>query len=160
MYFQFYHRVAKLFCEIKRSISTNWIHGFGNAALKAIEAEYGLRGLNTLEEKSRFVMQMLGKKDQRDKERPFLWQSTDDVLSGNNNLPINQASFFFCLVNRPNDGSQGLFLGRLVAKTLALHVELTASQNGAVQPDKKPRGALMMAILAVCLPLAPRITLM
>lgn len=61
-----------------RSIS-QWIHRFGSAAIDALKDEYQSRGLETATDRASFVIQMLGKEDLTDKERPFLWKSTDET---------------------------------------------------------------------------------
>jgi hypothetical protein len=47
-----------------------------------VKAEFDIRGLTSLEQRARFVSSILGKPDDlSDKDRPFLWRTTDEEMS-------------------------------------------------------------------------------
>ncbi|KAF8814420.1 hypothetical protein BYT27DRAFT_6334547 [Phlegmacium glaucopus] len=80
-----------------------------------------------------FVINMLG--NDNETNRPFLWQTTDNVKW-----------------QGARENFQGLFLGRLVLKTLAVFVNLITSVRYDIAnftPSEKPRGTLMLSIQAV-----------
>jgi len=99
----------------------------------AVTDEFQRRGLESVEERKTFVKAMLGKEDQTTVDRPFLWQSTDDIN-------WKGAS--------PEPKRSGVFLGRLVMITLAAHLTVINSLDSE-DVSKRPRGALMTAIQAV-----------
>lgn len=56
-----------------------WLHKFAETAEKALAAEYARQGLDTKEERSSFVLRLLGDvQDMSAKNRPFLWETVYD----------------------------------------------------------------------------------
>ncbi|TFK65363.1 hypothetical protein BDN72DRAFT_900761, partial [Pluteus cervinus] len=75
-------------------------------------------------------------------DRPFLW------LSRNSTNPNDWT--FTC--NKRGDEveeREGIFAGCLIARTLAQHIKLTSVKVPGFSPHSQPRGALLMAGLAV-----------
>ncbi|KAF8815130.1 hypothetical protein BYT27DRAFT_7249489 [Phlegmacium glaucopus] len=118
---------------ISRGISSRISNRLGEAAVMALEDEYNRHEIFTVEDRAGFVTNMLG--NDNETNRPFLWQTTDDVKW-----------------QGARENFQGLFLGRLVLKTLAVFVNLITSVRYDIAnftPSEKPRGALMLSIQAV-----------
>ncbi|KAF8800430.1 hypothetical protein BYT27DRAFT_7342425 [Phlegmacium glaucopus] len=129
-------RNYSLFVVVKklvfRGVSSRIYNHLAEAAVTALEDEYDRREISAVEDRAKFVIDMLG--NNNNTNRPFLWQTTDSV--------------------EWEGGSQmkGLFMGRLVLKTLAVYLALVTSIRpdlGGYTPSSRPRGALMLSIQAV-----------
>jgi hypothetical protein len=137
-------------------------------AENALNAEYAIRGSSSLEQRAVFVSNILGNADDvSHKDRPFLWQSTNNkmiITDGSEPWPgekrvsklITQICQQLRIFTDMKHLYQGLFLGRMVVKTLAEHLVLTSSvsfgETRLYEVSKKPRGALMLCIQAVSSP--------
>ncbi|KAF8809220.1 hypothetical protein BYT27DRAFT_7241277 [Phlegmacium glaucopus] len=115
-----------------RGVSSRIYNRLAEAAVTALEDEYDRREISAVEDRANFVIDMLG--NDNDTNCPFLWQTTDSV--------------------EWEGGSQmkGLFMGRLVLKTLAVYLALVTSIRPDISgytPSSRPRGALMLSIQAV-----------
>ncbi|KAI0251374.1 hypothetical protein BJV78DRAFT_1282636 [Lactifluus subvellereus] len=113
---------------IRRAISS-WLHKFADAAEKALAAEFTRQGLQTQEERAVFVQRLLGDADDMsDKKRPFIWESTYDD---------------------PSARQEGIFQGRLIARTFFEHIQIMNAINTEDRVQEKPVGALIYSIQAV-----------
>ncbi|KAI9434934.1 hypothetical protein H4582DRAFT_2080175 [Lactarius indigo] len=113
---------------VKRAISS-WLHKFADTAEKALSAEFARQGLQTQEERATFVQSLLGDADDMsDKKRPFIWESTYDD---------------------PSAQQEGIFQGRLVARTFFEHVQIINGVDVEDRVQEKPIGALIYSIQAV-----------
>ncbi|KAF8997264.1 hypothetical protein BDQ17DRAFT_1363380 [Cyathus striatus] len=124
-----------------RDIHNNWIHGLANAGLKAVQDELEEHGFITLEERAEFVKKLIGNADTNrtihQKDHPLPWQST--YTEG-----VTQ---------------RGLFRGNIVTRTLSHHIMLVSTiEDDNFSPCLKPKGALVMAILAALRALVLNIT--
>ena len=130
-----------------------------------LKTEFAIRELASLEQHAAFVSNILGNPDDlSDKERPFLWQSTnEEMLIGDDSEPwpgqkkVSRLITWICqrlqVFTDIKLLCKGLFLGRMVLKTLAEHLVLTSSvsfgQTQLYEVSKKPCGALMLSIQVV-----------
>ncbi|KAF8990619.1 hypothetical protein BDQ17DRAFT_365562 [Cyathus striatus] len=113
-----------------RDIHNNWLHGFAQAGMKALQDEFKARKLTSLDERAHFVERMIGDKDNLQlKLRPFLWLSEYDETSTTR---------------------RGVFRGKLVTRTLAHHLTLvTDHASHDFEFSREIKGALVMAIQSV-----------
>jgi hypothetical protein len=124
-----------------------------------LKAEFDIRALASLEERAAFVSKILGNADDLlHKERPFLWQSSERQTFMESGLeeekkvsdnPLNCPG----VTAHPRPFSKGIFLGRMILKTLAEHIVVTSSvsfgEANVYKVSTQPRGALMLSIQAV-----------
>ncbi|KAI0284154.1 hypothetical protein BC826DRAFT_973463 [Russula brevipes] len=134
---------------IKRGIST-WLHKFATAAEKALSMEFEHQGLSGVDEKAAFVQYLLGDtNDMSSKCRPFLWktayESDQDEDVRLEVLVHDNSTFVLHLVR----ALQGIFQGRLVARTFLEHILATSSIEDSNRVLERPVGALIMSIQAV-----------
>ncbi|TFK58181.1 hypothetical protein BDN72DRAFT_866155, partial [Pluteus cervinus] len=128
---------------IRRLISTRWTHGLAEVACKAVKDEFYARKLDTLFLRAEFVGKILGPVDELlSFDRPFLW------LSRNLTNP-NDWTFARNKKGEEVEEREGMFAGCLIARTLAQHIKLTSAKVPGFSPHPQPRGALLMAVLAV-----------
>ncbi|KAJ2922976.1 hypothetical protein H1R20_g14130, partial [Candolleomyces eurysporus] len=119
---------------VNQAISSEWKNRLAKAAITALDQEYSIRGLEATSDRSDLVRMMMGPNDRVSKKRPFLWKGTDEVSWKGESV----------------ETLGGLFLGRMTAKVLAEHLSfMTEIHPEILVPSDKPRGALMMSILAV-----------
>ncbi|KAI0284150.1 hypothetical protein BC826DRAFT_973461 [Russula brevipes] len=134
---------------IKRGIST-WLHKFATAAKKALSMEFEHQGLSGVDEKAAFVQYLLrDTNDMSSKCRPFLWktayESDQDEDVRLEVLVHDNSTFVLHLVR----ALQGIFQGRLVARTFLEHILATSSIEDSNRVLERPVGALIMSIQAV-----------
>jgi len=66
----------------------------------AVTEEFQRRGLESVEARKTFVKAMLGKEDQTSVDRPFLWQSTDDITwKGDTPEPKRSVSYIYMILS-------------------------------------------------------------
>jgi hypothetical protein len=135
--------------QIKRAISS-WIHKFADTAEKALVTEFTHRGLQTQEERAAFVQRLLGDADDMsDKKCPFIWESAYDDCSSRHEVTFG---FSGVLPGGQFSGSQffqGIFQGRLVARTFLEHIQIINTVDAEHRVQEKPTGALIYSIQAV-----------
>ncbi|KAH9162335.1 hypothetical protein EDB89DRAFT_2079814 [Lactarius sanguifluus] len=113
---------------VKRAISS-WLHKFADTAEKALNTEFSRQGLQTQEERATFVQSLLGDVDNMsDKRCPFIWESAYDD---------------------PSARQEGIFQGRLVARTFFEHIQIVNTIDAENRVQEKPVGALIYSIQAV-----------
>ncbi|RXW11753.1 hypothetical protein EST38_g14102, partial [Candolleomyces aberdarensis] len=119
---------------VNQAISSEWKNRLAKAAITALDQEYSIRGIEAMSDRSELVRMLMGPNDRVSKKRPFLWKGTDEVSWKGESV----------------ETLGGLFLGRMTAKVLAEHLSfMTEIHPEILVPSDKPRGALMMSILAV-----------
>ncbi|RXW21207.1 hypothetical protein EST38_g4651 [Candolleomyces aberdarensis] len=131
-------RQFDLFKEVKacvnQAISSEWKNRLARAATAALESEFDIRSLESSEECANFVKLIMGANDRVSKKQPFLWRGSDRVGWSGEDVT--------------KDG--GLFLGCMVMRVLAEHFAFVSDiPPDVLVPSEKPRGALMMSILAL-----------
>ncbi|KAF9000848.1 hypothetical protein BDQ17DRAFT_1327503 [Cyathus striatus] len=127
---------------VHHDVNNNWIKGFSAAAFKALNDVWKAQKLNTQEEWAEFVSTMLGVAADPlktcVKALPFIFSSTYE--GGWSQVPKEDHVF------------EGIFLGPLVLRTLANHLDLAdnpLSLESSAQYNHKPKGVLVMSIQAV-----------
>ncbi|KAI0283462.1 hypothetical protein BC826DRAFT_1110208 [Russula brevipes] len=116
---------------IKRGIST-WLHKFTAAAEKALSTKFDRQGFMSIDERAEFVQLLLGDVDDiSSKHRPFLWKSAYENIG------------------KENTRLEGIFQGRLVARTFLEHILATSSVEDKHRVLERPVGALILSIQVV-----------
>jgi hypothetical protein len=132
--------------QIKRAISS-WVHKFADTAEKALGTEFTRQGLQTPEERTGFVQHLLGNADDMsDKRRPFIWET-----AYNDPEARQEVSFQLVMPRQPRSrpSFQGIFQGRLIARTLFEHIQIIKAVDPKYRVQEKPVGALIYSIQAV-----------
>ena len=130
--------------QIKRAIST-WLHKFADTAEKALTAELVRQDLVTKIDHSRFVNFLLGNiKNMTDKKCLFIWDSVYDNPSEQPEVskPISTCRYTDARL-------QGMFQGRLVARTFLKHVQVVNMLDVSERMQGRPVGALILLVQAV-----------
>ena len=81
-----------------------------------------------------------------DKKRPFIWESAYDDPSARQEVSFK---FGYQLLSNHNS-CQGIFQGRLVARTFLEHIQVINTVDSEYRVREKPIGALIYSIQAVC----------
>jgi hypothetical protein len=131
-----------------------WLNKFAGAAVKALEAEFVHQKIATAAEKSNFVCFLLGDADNiSSKNRPFLWQSVYDNPDARQEVCNVESCQVLSIVNVCHGVAciffQGLFQGRLIARTFLKHVLVLSSLPPACRVAERPIEALIVSIQAV-----------
>jgi hypothetical protein len=133
--------------QVKRAISA-WLHRFAESAEKAVAAEFSRQGLSSKDERATFVRSILGSVDDiHDMDRPFLWETAYDTSNPSAKREVTFALWSvlpsqFVII-------QGIFQGRLVARTFLEHVQVINSVGEDDRVQERPVGALALAVQAV-----------